>query len=413
MSEKTRDEALDFAVGVARCRDGQPLRKHLAVLALVPDFAFPGTFAQNRLPHLPVELRLVAPGFQDARVLADDLGGGISGDGGKGGVDPDDGALAVGDQHGFERIGEDGIGQLQFGFVTLALADIGVGPDRTAMRGRGVERPARQFAPEDAPVASPIADFAVAVALFGQVAIGRLAQGDPVLAGRKRDLGALAYHFFRCAETEDLGKSPVAVEEDPILDQGDADMGIVENQSLLIQQRGHARLDLREGLVGAFALGDVLQRLDGADQFAATVGQRGRGEVQPSAAIAHVGEVVLGLVGAGNDGRAPIFALIEGGDGIDVAGYHQIGHDGARLGVERAPLVAAADHRGGRIVEHDFAGTIPVRHPMFPVDHEGWYRGTLDDPVEQILFGNRRRWLGFHYRNPLRPSRWVITTVSG
>ena len=104
--------------------------------------------------------------------------------------------------------------------------------------------------------------FAVAIALLDQIAIGRFALGEPVFAGGEDNLGAFADQLLRPVEAEDFGHSPVTVEDYAIPDQGDADMRVVEDQSLLVEQRGHARLD-------AFVLRDV-----GVGGDEAAVGQR-------------------------------------------------------------------------------------------------------------------------------------------
>ena len=183
------------------------------------------------------------------------------------------------------------------------------------------------------------------------------------------------------------------------VDQGNAAGEVFDDGALLL-------VLLLHGLGGALALGDVLQRLDGTDQFAVDVEQRSRGEVQPSTAIAYVGEVVLGLVRAGNYCRAAILAFIESRDGIDIAGHHQIGHHRSGQGIERPPLIAAADHRRGRAVEHDLAGMIPVHHPVFPVDDEGRHRGTLNDLVEKIPLCHGWALDGFHWLSERR--RWYV-----
>ncbi|MNF03927.1 hypothetical protein D3C80_2033380 [compost metagenome] len=60
-----------------------PLRVHVTALASVPDFAVPGTFAQQRMPHGLVESGFLAPGLEHRWRVAEYLFRAVAGDAGE------------------------------------------------------------------------------------------------------------------------------------------------------------------------------------------------------------------------------------------------------------------------------------------------------------------------------------------
>ncbi|MCY1308757.1 hypothetical protein D9M70_587920 [compost metagenome] len=60
-----------------------PLRVHVAALAPVPDFAVPGTFALQRMPHGLVERGFLAPGLEHRWIAAEHLFRAVAGDAGE------------------------------------------------------------------------------------------------------------------------------------------------------------------------------------------------------------------------------------------------------------------------------------------------------------------------------------------
>ena len=115
-------------------------------------------------------------------------------------------------------------------------------------------------------------------------------------------------------------------------------------QRISLAQRPIALFALAQRLLGAPALGDVLQGLDGADHFASSIAQGGSGKVQPAAVFADMREEILGLVGPGDQrGRmeaAVVQAVYPGfGDTVD----YQVGHQGALGTVKAFPLIVGTD----------------------------------------------------------------------
>ena len=113
----------DDAVAVFYRGDGKPFGIELAIFAPVPDFALPFPGRLYRVPHLAVESRIVAPGFEDARILADHLCGGIAGTLGECLVYPQDHAIGIGDHQYLLRLEGHGC-DAQFGLILLAPGDV-------------------------------------------------------------------------------------------------------------------------------------------------------------------------------------------------------------------------------------------------------------------------------------------------
>ena len=116
------DEMGDAAVAVADRRNAGALGVGRAVLALVPDFAAPGAGREQGLPHVFVEILLLAAGAEKAGRLADQLGLAVAGDAADAVVGPDNMAARVGDQDAFLGVGKNAAGQAQRGFVVVQHA---------------------------------------------------------------------------------------------------------------------------------------------------------------------------------------------------------------------------------------------------------------------------------------------------
>ena len=158
---------------------------------------------------------------------------------------------------------------------------------------------------------------------------------------------------------------------------------------------------IAQRLIGAPLGGNVLQGFDGANDGAAIVTQRSGGEIKPGALRPHAGEKILRLVGAGNDRRAAKLVAVIGADtGIELTRYDEVGHHRARIRVKRFPLVAAADHRLCRVMQDNFAGSIPVGNAVFEINDEGRYRRSIQYLVQPFKLAQRR----CPYRNPIRHS---------
>ena len=116
----------------------------------------------------------------------------------------------------------------------------------------------------------------------------------------------------------------------------------------------------------------IAQGFDGAHQTSLAVAQGRRREMQPVAVGADIGKEILGLKGAGNHGGALQLAKVKViFTERDIVGHQQVGQAGARLRIKRLPVLARADHLGGRKAQQLFAGAVPVRHHVVRIDGEG------------------------------------------
>ncbi len=127
----------------------------------------------------------------------------------------------------------------------------------------------------------------------------------------------------------------------------------------------------RELFLDQVPLGDILERLDGADDLARAVAQRSRGEKEPAAAVAKIGEIVFGFESAGNDLRGLDLSLVVS---FQVRRVHPVDDQVAQhrpgLAVEDRPLVREASHVPPVLAGQVFAGLVPVSDLVVSVDHE-------------------------------------------
>jgi hypothetical protein len=123
-------------------------RIDFTALAPVPDLPFPGAGERQFLPHLLVKAGILPPGLEDARMLADDFLAAVAGNPQEGRVDLDDALLGIGDQDGFDAVGENRLGQVQLplGNATagLDLANQDAGQHEGEEHQQGAEQ---QFLP--------------------------------------------------------------------------------------------------------------------------------------------------------------------------------------------------------------------------------------------------------------------------
>ena len=91
---------------VTNRRDRQPLRINAAILAPVPDFALPLAACRQFIPHLAVERRILTPGVEHRRRLAENLRLAVSRYCDKSRVDRKYLRIGIGDRHPFGGIGE-------------------------------------------------------------------------------------------------------------------------------------------------------------------------------------------------------------------------------------------------------------------------------------------------------------------
>ncbi len=99
----------------------QPFGIHLAVAALVPDFAAPAILLHQLGPHFLVKLRRHAPGGKHTRIFAQHFRFAIAGNALESGVDPHDIVRRIGNHNGFGIIGKHHGRQAQLPFGALAL----------------------------------------------------------------------------------------------------------------------------------------------------------------------------------------------------------------------------------------------------------------------------------------------------
>ena len=161
---------------------------------------------------------------------------------------------------------------------------------------------------------------------------------------------------------------------------------------VLIEHEGRDRAavdDLcQQGLVGALGAfgpapdGDVLQRLDCADQLPFGVEQRGDGEIEPAPARSHAREEGFRLVTAFDQAGGAAFATVVSLDRRMVLVYQQVGHERPPVAVERLPVITGADDGRCGDAGELFARGVPVNDSMRQVDRECRQRIACDDRVK-------------------------------
>ncbi|MCH2242804.1 MAG: hypothetical protein MK041_12975 [Aquabacterium sp.] len=132
------DVVRDPALRIAHAADAQQLGIDRAVAAAVPDLAAPLASLGQRLPHRAVEGLVLAAGGEHGRRAAQHVLARVAGDGAEGGVDLNDAALQVGDDHAFAGVVEDAGGHAP-AFVGRQRAAQGAdaGAHRAGRLGRG------------------------------------------------------------------------------------------------------------------------------------------------------------------------------------------------------------------------------------------------------------------------------------
>jgi len=95
------DEGLDFLVFIENRGNGELGVIARTIFPAVDDFAGPNFSGKDGGPHLSVELGRLLSGIEDAGIFSDDLGSGVPGEVGEGGIDKVDGAFGIGHKHCF------------------------------------------------------------------------------------------------------------------------------------------------------------------------------------------------------------------------------------------------------------------------------------------------------------------------
>jgi hypothetical protein len=157
-----------------------------------------------------------------------------------------------------------------------------------------------------------------------------------------------------------------------------------------------SRLAFQLGFV-AFLLADVLQRFDGTDHPSVGAVQRRGRKIQPPPTTRKQRKVILGLPGAGDQGRGLVLAGIELRHLADRGIQYQVGHHRPWLGIKWPPVLPGADHLLRRHACHRLAGAIPVRDAVLCVNHEHRHWATLHD-FRQEHGAVARRAFGFPLR---------------
>ena len=106
------DEVLDLAVSAEQRRDGLQLGVDTPIFAAVGDLTVPGLPCQDGIPHLAVKGGVVMSRLEQAGEAAHNLVRRITGDAGKGLVDPLDVSVGVGDHYARRKVIEDAARQI-------------------------------------------------------------------------------------------------------------------------------------------------------------------------------------------------------------------------------------------------------------------------------------------------------------
>ena len=135
-----------------------------------------------------------------------------------------------------------------------------------------------------------------------------------------------------------------------------------------------------QGRLGALLVGHVAQGLDDRDQIAGLVMDRAGvdGEIEVAAELRHHAPVLGGKAGAvvAVDGEFGI----ELGELVGPAERHEIGKAVSAPFVERAPVLAGADHLGGRDAGQPLAGPVPDHDAPLRIDDESRDDQMLHQP---------------------------------
>src|SRR5690606_23957325 len=129
---------------------------NLAVLATVPDIAFPSAGSVYRAPHKLIELCIVAPRTQYVQPPPHDFSFLKTRDARESGVDADEHPVRVGHHHGFTTVAEDHHGQPCLRFTVLALRNVQGNPYGDELLIQNHERTKDFYVQQAAVFASPL-----------------------------------------------------------------------------------------------------------------------------------------------------------------------------------------------------------------------------------------------------------------
>ncbi len=96
-----------LAAFVPNVCEGQPLRVKLSVFSTIADLPLPEPGGFEDGPHFSVKRRGMTPGLEETWIFADDLMGGIAGDGAKRLIDPLDISGEIRDENPFQHAVDD------------------------------------------------------------------------------------------------------------------------------------------------------------------------------------------------------------------------------------------------------------------------------------------------------------------
>ncbi len=144
-------------------------------------------------------------------------------------------------------------------------------------------------------------------------------------------------------------------------------------------------LDLGQLLLGALALGDVLQGFHGAHEVSRRAADRGGRETQPPALVAELGEKVRRFVSLFQQPGLAELAGVPVGNRLQRVIHNQIRHAGPVGTVKSSPVFPGADD----ILRFDPAQllqrSVPVNHPVIFPDEKRGDRRTLDHARQSLL----------------------------
>ena len=133
-----------------------------------------------------------------------------------------------------------------------------------------------------------------------------------------------------------------------------------------------------------FAIGDVFQGFDGADDLAARIPDRRGRKPQPDPFFTQVGEEIGGLERVVQEIRFAILALVPLRDPVCCPFDQEVRHAGPGLGIECPPLLFGPDHLAHRDLAQLLEGPVPVKDSVVLADDESGNGKALDDAVQQI-----------------------------
>ena len=141
---KGGDKMRDLHAILANGRDAHLPRVERAVLAAVPDFAFPIAAFGDEVPDRPMKGQAMMAGTEHGRRFADDVAAGITGDIFEGGINRQDALRAVGDHHRLRGVIDDQALQGKPGIGLAADAEqmaIGMDDQPAQQQAKGQQQP--------------------------------------------------------------------------------------------------------------------------------------------------------------------------------------------------------------------------------------------------------------------------------